>query len=105
MELILGLPPLSASSTPPPRPMFASFTDKADLTPYAHEPARIDLDAVNDRLGLRRRAVEPDGLQRVRQDRRLRAQRDPLAAVKGKDAPLPPAVRRAIAYRPEIAKP
>jgi hypothetical protein len=26
-------------------------------------------------------------------------------AVKGKDAPLPPAVRRAIAFRPERAKP
>ena len=27
--------------------MFESFTDKADLTPYTHEPARIDLNAVN----------------------------------------------------------
>ncbi len=24
--------------------MFASFTDKPDLTPYTHEPARIDLE-------------------------------------------------------------
>src|SRR5205807_1575713 len=41
MELILGLPPLSqydAAATP----MFASFTDKADTTPYAAEPARIN---------------------------------------------------------------
>ena len=44
MELILGLPPLSqydAAATP----MFASFTDKADLSPYGHETARIDLNA------------------------------------------------------------
>ena len=34
MELILGLPPLSQYDAAA-RPMFASFTDKADLTPYA----------------------------------------------------------------------
>ncbi len=27
--------------------MFESFTDKADLTPYKHEPTRIDLNAIN----------------------------------------------------------
>ena len=41
MELILGLPPLSQYDAAA-RPMFASFTDKADLTPYAHVPAEID---------------------------------------------------------------
>jgi len=42
MELILGIPPMSqydAAATP----MFNSFTDKADLTPFKHRPARIDL--------------------------------------------------------------
>ena len=57
IELILGLPPLSQFDAAA-RPMFASFTDKADLTPYTHEPARIDLNAVNAPTGLRRRAVE-----------------------------------------------
>ena len=86
--------------------MFASFTDKADLTPYAAEAARIDLDAVNTAARLRRRAVEQDGLQRVRPDRRLRAERDPLAGrSRAQDAPLPPAVRRAIAYRVAPGKP
>ena len=48
IELILGLPPLSQYDAAA-RPMFASFTDKADLTPlYKHEPAQIDLNAVND---------------------------------------------------------
>ena len=46
IELILGLPPLSQYDAAA-RPMFASFTDKADLAPYTHEPARIDLNAVN----------------------------------------------------------
>jgi len=42
MELILGLPPMSqydAAATP----MYNSFTNKAELTPYKHRPARIDL--------------------------------------------------------------
>jgi len=42
MELILGIPPMSqydAAATP----MFNSFTNKADLTPFKHRPARIDL--------------------------------------------------------------
>ncbi|HEX5082043.1 MAG TPA: beta-propeller fold lactonase family protein [Blastocatellia bacterium] len=42
MELILGLPPMSqydAAATP----MYNSFTNKADLTPFKHLDARIDL--------------------------------------------------------------
>ena len=42
MELILGLPPMSqydAAATP----MFNSFTNKADLTPFKHHPATYDL--------------------------------------------------------------
>src|SRR5262249_5486688 len=42
MELILGLSPLSQFDAAA-NPMFASFTDKADLTPYNYVPARIDL--------------------------------------------------------------
>ena len=46
MELILGLPPMSqydAAATP----MFNSFTDKANLTPYQLKPARIDITEKN----------------------------------------------------------
>ncbi len=39
IELILGLPPLSQFDAAA-RPMFASFTDKPDLTPYHAEPPR-----------------------------------------------------------------
>jgi YVTN family beta-propeller protein len=42
MELILGIPPMSqydAAATP----MFNSFTNKADLTPFKHRPATYDL--------------------------------------------------------------
>jgi YVTN family beta-propeller protein len=46
MELILGLPPMSqydAAATP----MYNSFTAKANLTPFKHRPARIDLTEKN----------------------------------------------------------
>ncbi|HMV46269.1 MAG TPA: beta-propeller fold lactonase family protein [Blastocatellia bacterium] len=46
MELILGIPPMSqydAAATP----MFNSFTNKADLTPFKHRPAKTDLNEKN----------------------------------------------------------
>src|SRR5262249_8217164 len=46
MELILGLSPLSQYDAAA-RPMFNSFTNKADLTAYKHEKARIDLNTKN----------------------------------------------------------
>jgi hypothetical protein len=42
MELILGIPPMSqydAAATP----MFNSFANKADLTPFKHRPSKYDL--------------------------------------------------------------
>ena len=98
MELILGLPPLSqfdASATP----MFESFTDQPNLEPYAAVGARIDLARLN----------EPTAYGAERSKRMDFTEYDKIddfelneilwRAVKGKDAPLPPAVRRAIAYR------
>ncbi len=46
MELILGLPPMSQYDAAA-APMYHSFTDKADLTPYKHRPARVDLNEKN----------------------------------------------------------
>ena len=98
MELILGLPPLSqfdAAATP----MFASFTDKADLAPYACEGARIDLDAVNSPVAYG--AARSNRMDFSEYDRVDDFELNEILwrAVKGEDAPLPPAVRRAIAYR------
>ena len=98
MELILGLPPLSqfdAAATP----MFASFTDKADPTPYACVPARVDLNAVNTATAYgAERSSRMDFSEYDRIDD-FELNEILWRAVKGKDAPLPPAVRRAIAYR------
>jgi YVTN family beta-propeller protein len=100
MELILGLPPLSQFDAAA-RPMFASFTDRPDLTPYTLRPPQTDLNAINDPLAYgaeRSRTMDFSEYDKI----------DDFAlneilwrAVKGPDAPLPPAVRRAIAYRPE----
>ncbi len=101
MELILGLPPLSQYDAAA-RPMFESFTDKADVTPYQHTPARIDLNAKNTAksYGAERSAKmdwsEYDKIDDFELNEIL------WRAVKGPDAPLPPAVRRAIANRPMV---
>jgi YVTN family beta-propeller protein len=99
MELILGLSPLSQYDAAA-RPMFASFTATADLRPYVHEPARIDLNEVNAQTAygaersLKMNFDEYDRIDDFELNEIL------WRAIKGKDAPLPPAVRRAIAYRP-----
>src|SRR5262249_25850728 len=97
MELMLGLPPLSqfdASATP----MFESFTDKADLTPYKHLPARINLGATNERTAYgAERSLNMDFSEYDKIDD-FELNEILWRAIKGKDAPVPPAVRRAIAY-------
>jgi YVTN family beta-propeller protein len=98
MELILGLPPLSQYDAAA-RPMFDSFTDRPDNTPYVAVPARIDVNAKNSQVayGAERSAkmdfAEYDKIDDFELNEIL------WRAVKGRDAPLPPAVRRAIAYR------
>ena len=98
MELILGLPPLSqfdAGATP----MFNCFTDKADLAPYDHEPARIDLNATNTKLAYGAdRSSKMDFSEYDKVDD-FELNEILWHAVKGENAPMPPAVRRAIAYR------
>jgi YVTN family beta-propeller protein len=103
MELILGIPPLSQYDAAA-RPMFASFTAKPDLTPYAHVPAEIDLGAKNDRLAYgadRSKKMDFSDVDRVDD---FELNEILWRAVKGKDAPLPPAVRRAIAFRSQAVK-
>jgi YVTN family beta-propeller protein len=98
IELILGLPPLSqfdAAATP----MFESFAAEPDTTPYTHVPARIDLDTVNTRLAYgAERSNKMDFSEYDRIDD-FELNEILWRAIKGRDAPVPPAVRRAIAYR------
>jgi YVTN family beta-propeller protein len=99
IELILGLVPLSQYDAAA-RPMFASFTERAELAPFAHEPARVDLNEVNAPTAygaLRSQQMNFDEYDKIDD---FELNEILWRAVKGTDAPLPPAVRRAIAYRP-----
>jgi YVTN family beta-propeller protein len=99
IELILGLPPLSQYDAAA-RPMFASFTDKADVNPYVSEPARIDLNEVNAPTAYgAERSLKMDFDEYDRIDD-FELNEILWRSLKGTDAPLPPAVRRAVAYRP-----
>jgi len=98
MELILGIPPLSqfdAAATP----MFESFTDRPDVTPYTHEGARIDLSVRNTLASYG--ADRSSNMDFSEYDRIDDFELNEILwrAIKGKDASVPPAVRRAIAYR------
>jgi hypothetical protein len=100
IELILGLPPLSQFDAAA-RPMSASFTSKPDLTPYLPDPPHIDLNEINAQT-----AYGADRSSKMNFDEYDKIDDFELneilwRAVKGKDSPLPPAVRRAIAYRPK----
>jgi hypothetical protein len=103
MELILGLPPLSQYDAAA-RPMFHSFNDKADLTPYATVPAQIALDAKNTKMAYgAERSNKMDFSDYDRVDD-FELNEILWRAVMGKDAPVPPAVRQAIAFRSQGAK-
>lgn len=98
IELILGLPPMSqfdAAATP----MFRSFSAQADLTPYTHEPARIDVNARNTAMAYG--AERSSRMDFSEYDRINDFELNEILwyAIKGRKAPQPPYVRRAIAYR------
>jgi YVTN family beta-propeller protein len=99
IELILGLSPLSQYDAAA-RPMFNSFTDKSDLTPYRHTKARVNLAEKNtpkDYGAARSARMDWSDYDRIDD---FELNEILWRSIKGKDAPLPPAVRRAIAYRP-----
>jgi YVTN family beta-propeller protein len=99
IELILGLPPMSQYDAAA-RPMFGSFNATVDLAPYVAAPPRIDLNARNTALAYgadRSAKMDFDEVDRIND---FEMNEILWRAVKGKDAPLPPAVRRAIAFRP-----
>lgn len=102
MELILGLPPLSQYDAAA-RPMFNSFTDKADLTPYTMTPAEIDLNAINEKLAYgAMRSMEMDFTE-YDQINDFELNEILWRSIMGENTPLPPSVRRAIAFHSSTA--
>jgi YVTN family beta-propeller protein len=98
IELILGLSPLSQYDAAA-RPMFACFTDSRDLKPYTHEPARIDLNVTNTKLAYGADRSNKMDFSDVDLADDFELNEILWHAIKGTDAPVPPAVRRAIAFR------
>jgi YVTN family beta-propeller protein len=98
IELILGLPPLSQYDAAA-RPLFAAFTATANLAPYQSELARMDLNRINTpRSYGAARSAKMDFLEYDRADD-FELNEILWRSIKGKDAPLPPPVRRALAER------
>jgi len=94
MELILGLEPMSQFDAAA-RPMFGAFTPRADFAPYAHRPARVDLNAKNP-------PHAPMAELSQRLDLEIEDRADDLLfneiiwkAVRGVESPMPPPVRAA----------
>ena len=102
MELILGLEPLSQFDAAAP-PMFNAFTTTPDLTPFEKSEPQIDLEAKNQATAYGAdRSLKMDFSEYDRIDD-FELNEILWKSVMGIDAPIPPAVRRAIAvrFRPE----
>jgi hypothetical protein len=98
IELILGLPPLSQYDAAA-NPMFGCFMETPDLTGYTHAPAKIDLNAKNTAMAYgAERSSKMDFSEYDRVDD-FELNEILWGAIKGPEADIPPAVRRAIAYR------
>ncbi len=94
MELILGIPPMSqydAAATP----MFNSFTNRADPTPYTARPARVSLAEVNppDAPGARRSMEMNFDEADVAPD--IEFNEIIWKAIRGKDSVMPAPIRSA----------
>jgi hypothetical protein len=97
-QRLLGLPPLSQYDAAT-RPLFAAFTATPSLAPYQSEVARIDLNTINTSGSYgAARSAKMDSREYDRADN-FELNEILWRSIKGKDAPLPPPVRRALAER------
>jgi hypothetical protein len=93
IELLLGLPPMSQYDAAA-NPMYASFGDKPDLTPYVHMKPQVDVTVKN--------TVSAYGARRSMQMNFRDVDEAPMAelneilwrSIKGADAPVPAPVHR-----------
>lgn len=98
MELILGLEPLSQFDAAA-QPMFNAFTTTPDLTPFEKVEPQIDIEAKNKSTAYgAERSLQMDFSEYDRIDD-FELNEILWKAVMGVEAPIPPAVRRAIAIR------
>ncbi len=97
MELILGLKPMSQFDAAA-LPMYHSFQDKPDLTPYKHRPANIDLQARNGETawGHALSAKLDYSQEDVADD--LLLNELVWRSVRGANSPMPPPVRASFVF-------
>lgn len=94
MELILGLQPMSQFDAAA-LPLWAAFTDRADLAPYAARPAQVDVEARNSKLSWgagesqKMDFSEPDKADDIKLNEIV------WRSVRGADSPMPAPVRAA----------
>ena len=94
IELLLGLEPMSQFDAAA-MPMWASFADQADPTPYTARPANVDLNATNTRLAWGARESgkmdfsEPDKADDIKLNEIV------WRSVRGADSPMPAPIRAA----------
>jgi hypothetical protein len=100
MELILGLKPMSQFDAAA-RPMYNSFTAKADTSAYAHEVPKTDMNAVNVVGAWGADWSEKADLAKEDQLDDLRFNEVIWKAVKGRESPMPPPVRAAF-FLPKV---
>ena len=97
MELILGLEPMTQFDAAA-NPMYASFGKTADLKPFQHLPAQVDVKAINTALAWG--AIQSEKMNFDKED----AADDLLLgdivwrSVRGAESPMPPPVRAAFVF-------
>jgi YVTN family beta-propeller protein len=103
MELILGLEPMSQFDKAA-RPMYHSFTAKADLTGYTHEVPKVDLSEKNKPGGFGAQWMEKQDLAKADALDDILFNEIIWKAVRGEKSPVPPPVRAAFYLPLKAAK-
>jgi YVTN family beta-propeller protein len=102
MELILGLKPMSQYDAAA-RPMYQSFSAKADEAPYTHVVPQVDLKEKNARTAWGAKQSEQFDLTKEDLADDLLFNEVIWRSVKGADSPMPPPVRAAFVF-PHLKK-
>jgi hypothetical protein len=97
MELILGLQPMSQFDAAA-LPMWSTFGDKPDLTPFKARPAEVDLEAVNGKLAWGARASQQMDFSAPDKADDIKLNEIVWRNVRGEHSPMP-APRRAAFYK------
>lgn len=97
IELILGLQPMSQFDAAA-MPMFASFQEKPDLTPYTVKPATVDLNATNAKTAWGGKASQRMDFTKEDAADDLQLNEVIWRSVRGSSSPMPPPHRAAFVF-------